>query len=120
MLLLTAIVLGALLVGRLSGGSFSALANAPIDWLVLAPIALVLQVVDVGPPAWGPWLLAASYLLLIVFLARNLRLGPGVWIMILGVAMNAVVILANGGMPVSAHAIAESGQGASLVDLVAD
>jgi uncharacterized protein DUF5317 len=56
----------------------------------------------------GPVLLATSYFLLAVFLISN-RWIPAGYVMILGLLLNLVVVVANGGMPVRAEAIASSG-----------
>jgi hypothetical protein len=53
--------------------------------------------------------LVASYLLLLTFGAVNIRL-PGMSLVLLGLAANLIVIGANGGMPVSADALRDSGQ----------
>ena len=56
----------------------------------------------------GPVLLATSYFLLAVFLISN-RWIPAGYVMILGLLLNLVVVVANGGMPVRAEAITQSG-----------
>jgi Family of unknown function (DUF5317) len=62
--------------------------------------------------------LAASYLLLLVFAAANVRL-PGMPLILIGLLCNAVVITANGGMPVSVYALRDSGQ-PDVVELLID
>lgn len=57
--------------------------------------------------------LGASYVLLIAFALLNRRL-PGMPLMLVGLLLNAAVILPNGGMPVSEAAIHASGQGDML------
>ena len=59
--------------------------------------------------ALRPWVLAATYALLIAFLILNRRL-PGLRLILLGTLLNMAVILANGGfMPVSREALERSG-----------
>jgi hypothetical protein len=81
----------------------------------LAPIALVLQAVPM-PTLGGPIgralpvsALLLSYALLIWLGVANWRM-PGVALILIGVAMNFVVIAANQGMPVSADALRRTGQ----------
>jgi hypothetical protein len=56
----------------------------------------------------GPVLLATSYFLLAAFLLSN-RWIPAGYVMIVGLLLNLVVVVANGGMPVRAEAITASG-----------
>jgi hypothetical protein len=106
LLILAAIFLG-ILVGLLSGGSLRLLSEISLRWWPLAIVGLLLQVVPVGGGE-GDWipvvLLALSYVLLFVFLAVNIRVS-GIALIAAGIALNAVVIGLNGGMPVSAAAI---------------
>jgi hypothetical protein len=60
--------------------------------------------------------LAISYTLLITFAMANRRL-PAMWLIALGLLCNAVVIVANGGMPVSRGALESSDQ-AELIALL--
>jgi uncharacterized protein DUF5317 len=53
-------------------------------------------------------MLALSYALLVLFLLWN-RWIPGAWIMGLGLVLNVVVVVANGGMPVQPEAIQRAG-----------
>jgi hypothetical protein len=85
---------------------------ALLPWLwvgVLALTAQVLLVEIVGRAAPSfpalPGLLFASHLLLIPFLLRNMRY-LGVRLMLLGLALNLIVMAANGGMmPVTANGV---------------
>jgi hypothetical protein len=81
----------------------------------LAPIALALQAVPM-PALGGPIgralpvsALLLSYALLIWLGVVNWKM-PGVALILIGVAMNFVVIAANQGMPVSADALRRTGQ----------
>jgi hypothetical protein len=53
--------------------------------------------------------LGFSYALLLAFAVVNVRL-PGMALVVLGLACNAIVIMVNGGMPVSEQALVDSGQ----------
>src|SRR6185503_14492017 len=57
-----------------------------------------------------------SYTALLVFAGANLRL-PGLALILVGLALNATVIVANGGMPVSADALVRSDQAEVSTDL---
>ncbi len=104
-LFLAAVVAG-LLIGWLRGGSLAALGSARIRalWLVLPAFAVELYLaIGLGRdvPWWVlPLHLGANALLLgVVLLNRRV---PGMALLALGLALNLVVIAANGGlMPVS-------------------
>lgn len=113
---LTVVVL-AVAASYLRGGRLSRLAEAPLraTWLLL--VGLGLQVaVDVaasqgvlggaGPAGW--LLLLASQLLVLGWIVANHHL-PGTVLIALGLALNAVVIAANGAMPVAPSAMAALG-----------
>ncbi|HEY3116016.1 MAG TPA: DUF5317 family protein [Chloroflexota bacterium] len=111
-LVLGAIVAG-MLVGLIMGGSIRQLAEIRLRWWPLALLGLALQLVPV-PSMRGQldhWLavglLIASYMVLLGFVAANIRL-PGFWIIAVGFALNVVVIAINGGMPVSKPAIEQA------------
>jgi hypothetical protein len=103
-----ALLVGAV-VGVASGGSLRGLAEAHFRWWFLAFAGLFLQLVPIS----GDWphsvgigvaFVIASYALLLVFVAGNVR-RPGLAVMGLGLLLNGVVIAANVGMPVSAAAV---------------
>jgi Family of unknown function (DUF5317) len=108
------VVLVALLVGKLLGGSVGTLADTPIRGMRLAFAAIALQVVAF-PSGVLPWempssaarvLWLVSYALLIAMLFQNVRLF-GMPFLIAGLFSNLVAIVANGGlMPVRASALA--------------
>ncbi len=119
MLTLTLILVGAgLVAGIARGGKISNLAKTEWRWVWLVFVGLAIQVgtevysifVDqkLGGDQRGILLLAASYALLIAFLALN-RENPGTPLMALGLLLNIVVIFANGGMPVSLQAARAAG-----------
>jgi hypothetical protein len=104
-----AIGLGYLLGGRLRGFE-----NLRINRWGLALVGLALQYVpafaigDVSASVTGPVMLALSYTFLVVFLISN-RWIPGMPVMRIGLFLNLVVVLINGGMPVNATAIEHVG-----------
>jgi len=108
------IVLGAVLlgvvIGLALGGSFATLADARFRWWPLAIVGLCFQLIVV-PGVKGQldhWLsvgfLIASYVVLLVFVAVNVR-RPGFALVAVGFALNLLVISLNGGMPVEASAL---------------
>jgi hypothetical protein len=68
------------------------------------------------PERFSTGCLIASYALLLLFVAANLR-APGVWLILIGLALNLAVIAPNGGMPVSRSALIRSGQASTLSEL---
>ncbi len=96
MLLLYSIVIG-LLLGKLLGGSISALASVRIHWMGLALIGLLGQVVLFSDQVTsrigsaGPALYVASTLMVLAALLRNIRL-PGLAVISVGAFLNLVAI----------------------------
>jgi hypothetical protein len=91
-------------------GSIGRLTEVHLRWWPLAVLGLAMQVVPV-PSAdgnldrWvGAALLAGSYVVLLVFVSLNIGL-PGFPLLAVGLALNALVISLNGGMPVGDGAI---------------
>lgn len=104
-------------VGFAMGGRLSGLSALKIRWTGLAIVGLALQFVT-GPGDTVPLVtLYVSFVLLSVFALRNIRIA-GFPLIVLGVAMNFLVIGANQGMPVSRAALEGSGQGDLLGDLM--
>jgi Family of unknown function (DUF5317) len=109
LLILGAIVLG-ILVGLVTRGSFQKLSELRFRAWWLALVGLALQFVPVPTVQgqidhWlGVGLLMSSYAVLLLFVALNLRL-PGTWLVGMGFALNLLVIVVNGGMPVNQHAL---------------
>ncbi|ADB34226.1 hypothetical protein Kfla_5211 [Kribbella flavida DSM 17836] len=93
----------------LTGGRLTSLADnslSGLHWLAAAATGQLL-----GSVAGGiayPVGLVASAVCIAVFLRRNLRL-PGVALLALGFAANALVVALNGAMPVSRTALARAG-----------
>jgi hypothetical protein len=112
-LLVIAVLVGGILVGLVLGGSLRNLAEARLRWWPLAIAGLVLQLVPVPsrPGQADHWvavgLFVASYLVLLAFVAVNLRL-PGFPLVAVGFALNLLVIGVNGGMPVKDGALREA------------
>ena len=119
MSLVVVVLAVALLVGRLSGGSLERLGALPLRSLGLVGGALAAQLLGtlVGGPAY-PVGLAVSAGLVVAFLARNRRV-RGTGLVALGLLANAVVVTANGAMPVSPQAADRAGVGV-LEALVGD
>ena len=97
------------------GGRPRHLADRSFTWWLLLPAGLALQVVAAQTHASTPplVLLLASYGCLVGFATANLRL-TGMWMVVLGFVMNAIVIGANHGMPVGRSALRTVGAHASV------
>lgn len=112
----------AIVIALIAGGRFSRLTLLDLrwPWVFVAAFGLRLAIVVVGIAGWRPGLVATgplhvlSYALLLAALVANRHLWP-MWIAAIGVAMNCVVIAANGGaMPAAAALVRASGQGRIL------
>src|SRR5689334_21150858 len=106
MLALGLALLVALLVPLFTHGSYKRLLATDVHWGWILTAGLAIQIVleFASPPrrywhSFGFGLLVASYVLVLAFCARNLVL-RGMSIVLIGVACNALVIVANQGMPV--------------------
>ncbi len=116
--LILIVLLAALAVGLLLGGSFRSWERMRLHWWGLAPIGVALQAIPV-PASWGSpetigWaMLVASYVVLLAFIAVNRRI-PGATLMAAGLLLNLAVVLPNQGMPVSAHAVEVASGGGSV------
>ena len=111
MILLVLVLVGAVACGWLAGGRVRHMADLEINapWLVFFAFGLQasLGVVNlIGRSAVGvaPAIMLVSLTALAVFLAWNRHL-PGLWLIVAGFGMNAIVIAANGGMPVDPEAM---------------
>ncbi len=113
--LLGIVLLGALALGLVSRGRPSRLAEVRfrLGWLAIVGVAL--QFLPISGTA-GSLVLTASFLCLFVVCVANVRL-PGFPLILLGLALNFLVITVNGGMPVSEAAVVASGQGGTLEEL---
>jgi hypothetical protein len=111
--LVIAILVGALAVGLLAGGSLRSFERVHMHWWGIAALGLLVQVVpapnlDSRSRLMAGLIVATSYGLLMAFIAVNRR-APAALLMFIGLAMNLVVVGLNGGMPVSADAIRAAG-----------
>jgi uncharacterized protein DUF5317 len=97
------------------GGRPRNLAGRSFSWWLLLPAGLALQVVaSQTHGSTAPLvLLLASYGCLVGFATANLRL-TGMWMVVLGFLMNALVIGVNHGMPVRRSALRTVGVNASV------
>ena len=116
LIVLTVVV--AAVAGMLAGGTFRDFPSVRIRGAWLALAGVVLQFIPVGGAA-ATVLLYASFAALIAFAALNIR-AHGFALILVGLALNAVVIVANSGMPVTRNALERSNQSATLADLVAN
>ncbi len=112
MLLLSVLILS-LAIGTLRGGRLGALGEYRWRFPFLPFLALGVQVIAFLPDesasgsarTFAAFLHVLSYLLLLAFVFANRRT-PWMWLMGLGLALNAVAIVANGGfMPASPYAL---------------
>jgi hypothetical protein len=101
----------ALLVVLVTRGSFSQLFRLPIQsiWIVLVAVAIQILLAFVDIPAnrlddLGFGLVMASYAFLLAFCFVNLRISV-MWVIGLGIALNALVIGLNQGMPTADHEV---------------
>jgi hypothetical protein len=111
-------VAAAIVGGLLAGGTLREFPSVRLQHAWLALAGVVLQFVPVGGTT-GNILLYASFAVLLLFAALNLR-APGFTLILAGLALNALVIVVNTGMPVTRHALVASNQSATLADLVAN
>ncbi len=118
MILLLATVL-ALLVALVRGGTLGGLASVRLRYGWLAILAFAVQTSAIYFPdrgGAGPWelqalVLVGSQALLLVVVGLNGRL-PGMPLVGLGLALNLLVMAANGGyMPITPEALARAGLG---------
>lgn len=115
MILFVAVVAFAFALGFALRGSLRGFEGVSLRGWALAAAGLGLQFAPLPTGAAGLDLavrvsvLGASYALLVVFAILNRRV-PGIPLVLVGLLLNAVVILPNGGMPVSESAIRASGQ----------
>jgi hypothetical protein len=112
------IIVGAVVVGYLSGGRLSRLSELPVRFAHLALIGLLLQLWN-PPGRWPLVILLLSFALLFVFTLANRRIA-GFALITAGLVLNLAVIAVNGGMPVTRHALMASDQGDTLLPLLAE
>jgi Family of unknown function (DUF5317) len=122
MKLLLAVVLLSVCLGYLFEGRLHRLEALRPRWWGLVIIGLGIQFVRLPDGATGTDLvirtavLALCYSLLLTFALVNVRM-PGMFLVVIGLACNMTVIVANGGMPASAQALIDSGQADVLADV---
>lgn len=116
-MLIPTLILVSIVVGVLRGGSLRHFADLPLRWIPLIVASFALQLLLFTPFRRQPLISVAveplyivSMLMAIVWVARNWHI-PGMPLIALGLLMNAVAIVANGGhMPVSAASAAYAGK----------
>lgn len=119
MVLFSAVVFG-LLIGILSGGSFSGFAAgaARFRWLPLVLIATFIQIAIFTPiigthdiiHGLGPYIYIATIIATLIFLSANRHI-PGLTVVLIGALLNATVIIANGGfMPSPESSLRDAGR----------
>ena len=115
--MLLEVMFASLVIGILRGGKLTGLADLPLEKVGLVITAFLIQysLVFFGEGGynlfsnWGVYLHILSYLLLLIAIwySRSIR---GMKIIGLGVLVNFIVILSNGGrMPVSVEALSRTG-----------
>jgi Family of unknown function (DUF5317) len=125
MILFGSVILLSVLTGYLVGGRLRGFERLSLRHWWLAPIGLGLQVLSLPDARHGTDLLVrmavlgVSYALLLLFAGMNITI-PGMPLLLVGLTLNAVVVIANGGMPYSRQALEASGQTAALKHLTAD
>jgi hypothetical protein len=125
MFVVPGLIVFAMLLGYVLGGRLRRFEDLRINRWGLAVVGAALTAIVNLFPALsfagipdtviGPVLLATSYFLLAVFLISN-RWIPAGYVMILGLLLNLVVVVANGGMPVRAEAITQSGGNPAVLE----
>lgn len=127
MVLFVAVAIG-LLIGILTGGSFSGFSVARFRFFPLLIAAALIQVVIFTPPVGtyeiihdtGRFIYMGTLLATLFVLVSNVHI-PGLKIVLLGAALNALVIFANGGyMPSPESALREAGRYDHVVQEQAD
>ncbi len=121
-MLIVILILVAVAAGFVAGGSLRGFERVQIHWWGAAAAGLAVQVIpsfSVGGRSLGPAMLALSYALLVAFLWVNRRL-PAAPIMLIGLVLNLLVVVPNGGMPVSASAVETSGGSNALLAPIDD
>jgi hypothetical protein len=117
-------VIASVVIALVRGGKIANLAQVSVRFGWLAFIALAMQIVVTrgwvpglaSRPFWTAGLLITSHLLLLAVILANYRL-PGMVVIGLGLALNLVAMLANGGyMPVTREAL----EAADLAHLIVE
>jgi Family of unknown function (DUF5317) len=107
---------GAIVVGLLAGGRLRGLSGVRLRWPYLALVGIILQLLPIG--GWAENVLVMiSFALLCAFAIANIR-QPGFVLVLIGLALNLLVISINQGMPVSQWALVQSDQEDTLSYLI--
>jgi hypothetical protein len=109
----------AVALGYARGGRLATLGRLRLRWQGLAILGLGLQMLLWPGGGWPLVYLYVSFAILATFALVNIRT-TGVSLILIGIALNFLVIVLNEGMPVSRVAIVESGQADSLDELVSE
>lgn len=96
------------LLGLAAGGRPLALSATPLRWWGALAAGVALQVAAGRLDSAGTAAVAASYLCLVAFAVANRGL-PAMPVVLVGLGLNAAVVLVNGGMPVRPAAVAAAG-----------
>ena len=104
MLLVAGALLG-LVAGLATGGSLRSLAERRLRWPLVVLAALVVKELGVrtqlGTAGVAPWIFVISLVALVAWALWHHDRLPGIWIVALGMCLNLVEVVANGGhMPV--------------------
>ncbi|MEO8477014.1 MAG: DUF5317 family protein [Actinomycetota bacterium] len=121
-MLILIMVLVALAAGFVAGGSLRGFERVQIHWWGAALTGAAIQLVpsfSLGGQPMGPVLLATTYSLLTAFLWVNRRL-PAAPLMLIGLVLNLLAVVPNGGMPVSASALESAGGVDSILSRMDD
>ena len=117
MLLLLSLIVIAVAVGFLRGGSLSRIGERPLELWWLALVGLVLQAVPMPDRTAATMALLISYGVLAWFAWAN-RARFGFWFILLGLCANFLVVALNNGMPVSQSALERAGEAETLTLLI--
>ncbi len=121
-MLILIMVLVALAAGFVAGGSLRGFERVQIHWWGAALVGAAIQLVpsfSLGGQPMGPVLLATTYSLLTAFLWVNRRL-PAAPLMLIGLVLNLLAVVPNGGMPVAASALESAGGADSILSPMED
>jgi hypothetical protein len=117
-LLIVTTVAVAIAAGLATGGSLRDFPTVRLRALWLAVPGVVLQYLVIRGSLAFP-LLLASLACLLAFAGVNVR-APGFALILIGLALNTVVIAPNRGMPISREALDASGQSSTITQLTTD
>jgi hypothetical protein len=101
-------VVAGVALGLLRGGSITRLGEASFRFWPLLAVGVAVQAAAAFVTRAGVALVLLSYVVLLVYAAANYR-HVGMGVVFVGIALNLLVIAANGGMPVRASAIVAAG-----------